>query len=77
MPFSKKSCEKALFVLSGQVVMLQCKGENHGLAKPANRKDYTVRVREIFDRCLRERAAPSRLRECVPTRSWRSTSPNG
>jgi hypothetical protein len=25
------------------------KGENHGLVKPANRKDYTVRMQELFD----------------------------
>jgi dipeptidyl aminopeptidase/acylaminoacyl peptidase len=31
------------------VVMLQYKGENHGLAVPANRKDYTVRFKEFVD----------------------------
>ena len=31
------------------VIMLQYKGENHGLARQANMKDYTVRMREYFD----------------------------
>ncbi len=31
------------------VVMLQYKGENHGLRKPENMKDYTVRMKEFFD----------------------------
>jgi dienelactone hydrolase len=52
--------------LQKPVVMLQYKGENHGLAKPANRKDYTVRMREFFDHYLMERAAPNWLTEGVP-----------
>ena len=38
--------------LQKPVVMLQYKGENHGLAKPENQKDYTVRMREFFDHHL-------------------------
>jgi dienelactone hydrolase len=48
------------------VVLLQYKGENHGLAKPANRKDYTVRMQEFFDHYLRDRPAPRWLKEGVP-----------
>ncbi|HDT12897.1 MAG TPA: S9 family peptidase, partial [Candidatus Aminicenantes bacterium] len=40
------------------VVMLQYVGENHGLQKPANRKDYTVRMKEFFDHHLMGKPAP-------------------
>jgi dipeptidyl aminopeptidase/acylaminoacyl peptidase len=52
--------------LKKPVVMLQYKGESHGLAKPANQKDYTVRMREFFDHHLLGKAAPAWLREGVP-----------
>jgi dipeptidyl aminopeptidase/acylaminoacyl peptidase len=52
--------------LQKPVVLLQYKGENHGLVKPANRKDYTVRMREFFDHYLMGKPAPSWLREGVP-----------
>jgi dipeptidyl aminopeptidase/acylaminoacyl peptidase len=52
--------------LQKPVVLLQYKGENHGLVKPANRKDYTVRMREFFDHHLLDRPAPAWLREGVP-----------
>jgi dipeptidyl aminopeptidase/acylaminoacyl peptidase len=48
------------------VVMLQYKGENHGLAKAANQKDYTVRMREFFDHYLCGKPAPAWLTEGVP-----------
>jgi dipeptidyl aminopeptidase/acylaminoacyl peptidase len=48
------------------VVLLQYKGENHGLAKPANRKDYTRRMREFFDHHLMGKPAPTWLKEGVP-----------
>jgi dipeptidyl aminopeptidase/acylaminoacyl peptidase len=52
--------------LEKPVVMLQYKGENHDLAKPANRKDYTVRMREFFDHHLMGKPAPGWLKEGVP-----------
>jgi dipeptidyl aminopeptidase/acylaminoacyl peptidase len=52
--------------LDKPVVMLQYKGENHGLAKPANQKDYTVRMREFFDHHLLGKDAPAWLKEGVP-----------
>jgi dipeptidyl aminopeptidase/acylaminoacyl peptidase len=52
--------------LGKPVVLLQYKGENHGLANPANQKDYTVRLREFFDHHLRGRPAPAWLTEGVP-----------
>ena len=52
--------------LEKSVVMLQYKGENHGLVKPANRKDYSVRMREFFDHHLMGKPAPDWLKEGVP-----------
>ena len=40
------------------VVMLQYKGENHGLAKRENRLDYSSRMLEFFDHHLKGRPAP-------------------
>jgi len=44
--------------LNKPVVMLQYKGENHGVRKPENRKDYTVRMKEFFDHYLKRKEAP-------------------
>ena len=52
--------------LQKPVVMLQYKGENHGLAKPENRKDYAVRMREFFDHYLMGKPAPDWWTEGVP-----------
>ncbi len=52
--------------LEKPVVMLQYVGENHGLRKPANRKDYTVRMREFFGHYLKGEPAPEWWREGVP-----------
>jgi dienelactone hydrolase len=52
--------------LQKPVVLLQYKGENHGLVKPANQKDYAVRMREFFDHYLRDKPAPGWLKEGVP-----------
>lgn len=40
------------------VVMVQYKGENHGLAKLPNRKDYALRMMEFFDYHLKGKPAP-------------------
>ena len=45
--------------LKKPVIMLQYVGENHGLQKPANQKDYTVRMKEFFDHHLMGRPAPA------------------
>ncbi|HVR30020.1 MAG TPA: prolyl oligopeptidase family serine peptidase [Thermoanaerobaculia bacterium] len=47
------------------VVMLQYEGENHGLVKGENRRDYYVRMREFFDHHLRGEAAPRWLTDGV------------
>ena len=44
--------------LGKPVILLEYKGENHGLAKPENMKDYTVRMREFFDHYLMDKPAP-------------------
>lgn len=48
----------ALRRLKKPVVMVQYKGENHGLGKIENRKDYAVRMMEFFDHFLKGAAAP-------------------
>jgi dienelactone hydrolase len=51
--------------LKKPVVMLQYVGENHGLRKPANQKDYTVRMKEFFDHFLMGKPAPAWYTEGV------------
>lgn len=48
----------ALRRLKKPVIMVQYKGENHGLSKLENRKDYSVRMMEFFDHHLKEKVAP-------------------
>ena len=52
--------------LQKPVVLLQYKGENHGLRVPANMKDYTVRMGEFFDHYLKDKPAPKWWTEGVP-----------
>jgi acetyl esterase/lipase len=51
--------------LKKPVVMLEYVGENHGLRKPANQRDYTVRMKEFFDHHLNGALAPPWLVEGV------------
>jgi hypothetical protein len=46
--------------------MLQYVGENHGVRKPPNQKDYTIRMREFFDHHLLDKPAPKWMTEGVP-----------
>ena len=48
------------------VILLEYKGENHGLARPENMKDYTVRMREFFDHYLMDKPAPKWMEDGVP-----------
>jgi dipeptidyl aminopeptidase/acylaminoacyl peptidase len=48
----------ALRRLKKPVIMVQYKGENHGLGKMENRKDYSVRMMEFFDHHLKGNEAP-------------------
>jgi dipeptidyl aminopeptidase/acylaminoacyl peptidase len=52
--------------LKKPVIMFQYVGENHGLAKPANQKDYTVRMKEFFDHYLMGKPAPPWLKDGIP-----------
>jgi len=52
--------------LGKPVVMLQYKGEEHGLRKPINQEDYTVRMREFFDHYLLGKPAPEWLEQGIP-----------
>lgn len=49
----------ALRRLKKPVILVQYKGENHGLGKLENRKDYSVRMMEFFDHYLKGEEAPS------------------
>ena len=49
------------------VIMLEYKGENHGLRKPENQKDYTVRMKEFFDHYLMDKPAPKWMQEGIPS----------
>lgn len=48
----------ALRRLKKPVILVQYKGENHGLGKLENRKDYSVRMMEFFDHHLKGTEAP-------------------
>jgi dipeptidyl aminopeptidase/acylaminoacyl peptidase len=52
--------------LGKDVVLLEYVGENHGLARPANQKDYALRMTEWFDTFLRDQPAPDWLKDGVP-----------
>ena len=52
--------------LGKPVVMLEYPGENHGLARPANQQDYTVRMRQFFDHFLMGKPAPDWWTTGVP-----------
>ncbi len=51
--------------LGKSVVMLQYKGENHGLQKPENQRDYTIRMQQFFDHHLKGKPAPKWLEEGI------------
>ncbi len=52
--------------LGKDVVLLEYVGENHGLSRAANQKDYAVRMQEWFDTFLRDQPAPEWLQSGVP-----------
>jgi fermentation-respiration switch protein FrsA (DUF1100 family) len=55
----------ALRRLKKPVVMMQYKGENHGLAKLENRKDYAMRMMEFFNHYLKGAPMPDWLKQGV------------
>ncbi|MEJ7812307.1 MAG: prolyl oligopeptidase family serine peptidase [Gemmatimonadaceae bacterium] len=52
--------------LGKDVILLEYVGENHGLARPVNQKDYAIRMREWFDTYLTGAPAPDWMKEGVP-----------
>jgi len=56
----------ALRRLQKPVVLLQYPGETHGLAKPANGKDFMTRVQEFFDHFLKGKPMPDWYKSGVP-----------
>jgi dipeptidyl aminopeptidase/acylaminoacyl peptidase len=48
------------------VILLEYMGENHGLARPVNQKDYAGRMREFFDYHLTGKPAPDWIKNGVP-----------
>ena len=52
--------------LQKPVIMLEYVGENHGLRKPSNQRDYTVRMEEYFDHYLKGAPAPDWMKNGVP-----------
>lgn len=55
----------ALRRLEKPVILIQYKGENHGLGKLENRKDYSVRMMEFFDHHLKGMPAPDWMQNGV------------
>jgi dipeptidyl aminopeptidase/acylaminoacyl peptidase len=52
--------------LGKEVILLEYVGENHGLSRPANQKDYALRMTEWFDTFLRDQPAPQWLQDGIP-----------
>jgi dienelactone hydrolase len=52
--------------LGKDVILLEYVGENHGLARPVNQKDYAVRMGEWFDHYLKGKPAPDWMVKGVP-----------
>ncbi|MBL0171016.1 MAG: S9 family peptidase [Gemmatimonadaceae bacterium] len=52
--------------LGKDVILLEYVGENHGLARPVNQKDYAVRQAEWFDHYLKGKPAPDWMVNGIP-----------
>lgn len=52
--------------LGKPVIMLEYEGENHGLARRPNQRDYTARMKEYFDHYLKGAPAPGWMTSGVP-----------
>jgi dipeptidyl aminopeptidase/acylaminoacyl peptidase len=52
--------------LKKDVVLLEYVGENHGLARPINMKDYAMRQKDWFDHYLKGAAAPDWMTKGIP-----------
>ncbi|HKS06378.1 MAG TPA: prolyl oligopeptidase family serine peptidase [Gemmatimonadaceae bacterium] len=56
----------ALRQLGKEVIMLEYVGENHGVARPVNQRDYAQRMTEWFDHYLMGKPAPDWMKEGIP-----------
>jgi hypothetical protein len=52
--------------LGKQAILLEYVGENHGLSRPVNQKDYATRMAEWFDHYLKGEPAPDWILNGVP-----------
>jgi len=52
--------------LKKNVILLEYVGENHGLARPVNMKDYAARQKEWFDHYLQGASAPDWITKGIP-----------
>ncbi len=52
--------------LKKDVILLEYVGENHGLARPINMKDYAMRQKDWFDHYLKGTAAPDWMTKGIP-----------
>lgn len=52
--------------LNKDVILLEYVGENHGLARPVNQKDYAQRMTEWFDHYLQGKPAPDWMKNGIP-----------
>jgi dipeptidyl aminopeptidase/acylaminoacyl peptidase len=52
--------------LGKEVILLEYVGENHGLARPINQKDYAGRMGEWFDHYLKGKEAPDWMKNGIP-----------
>jgi len=48
------------------VILLEYVGENHGLARPINQKDYAMRQKDWFDHYLQGAPAPDWMTKGIP-----------
>lgn len=51
--------------LGKEVIMLEYAGENHGLARPTNQRDYATRMGEWFDHYLEGKPAPDWMKDGI------------
>ncbi|HYW30244.1 MAG TPA: prolyl oligopeptidase family serine peptidase [Gemmatimonas sp.] len=52
--------------LGKEVILLEYVGENHGLARPVNQRDYASRMGEWFDHYLKGKPAPDWMKNGIP-----------
>jgi dipeptidyl aminopeptidase/acylaminoacyl peptidase len=56
----------ALRQLGKDVILLEYVGENHGLGRPINQKDYAMRQKDWFDHFLMDKPAPEWMTNGIP-----------